>query len=220
MIELKNIVKIYDMKGIETKALNGVTLTVDDGELLAIMGPSGSGKSTLLNILGCMDTATSGEYILNGKNIEKMRKNEIHDVRKNEISFVFQNFALLNQYTVYENVQMNLVAKNISSKERKKIVMEKMEQLGIADLADKKPSRISGGQQQRVAIARALASGNNLILADEPTGALDRDTGNEIINLLKNINDDGKTVIIITHDENIANKCGRIVRIVDGKIAE
>lgn len=220
MIELKDVVKVYDTKGVKTEALKGISLCINDGEFVAIVGPSGSGKSTLLNILGCMDTVTSGEYILNGKNVESMNKNSIHNLRKNEISFVFQNFALLDQYTVLENAQMNLVAKNVPAKERKKIVMDILEQLKIADLAGKKPSRISGGQQQRVAIARALASGNNIILADEPTGAIDQKMGEEIMNLLRQINDTGKTVILITHDEKIAGMCDRIIRISDGRIVE
>ena len=221
MIELKNVCKVYKYGDEVTKAVNDVSLRIDDGEFIAIMGTSGSGKSTLLNIIGCMDIMDSGEYILNGIKINNKKVKELHEIRKNNISFVFQNFALLNHYTVYENVEVPLLAKRIGKKERQKIVKEKLEMLGIYNLKNKLPAKISGGQQQRCAIARALASDNNIILADEPTGALDKNTGLEIVNIIKEINRrNHKTVIIVTHDEKVASEADRIVRIEDGNIKD
>lgn len=221
MIELKNVCKVYKYGDEITKAVNNVSLRIDDGEFIAVMGSSGSGKSTLLNIIGCMDIMDSGEYILNGIEINNKKVKELHEIRKSNISFVFQNFALLNHYTVYENVEVPLLAKRIGKKEREKIVKEKLEMLGIYNLKNKLPAKISGGQQQRCAIARALASDNNIILADEPTGALDKNTGLEIVNIIKEINrQNHKTVIIVTHDEKVASEADRIVRIEDGNIKD
>lgn len=221
MIELKNACKVYRYGDEVTKAMDNISLTINEGEFIAVMGTSGSGKSTLLNVIGCMDTIDSGKYILNGMEIDNKKAKELHEVRKSNISFVFQNFALLNHYTVYENVEVPLLAKKIRKKEREKIVKEKLEMLGIYNLRNKLPIKISGGQQQRCAIARALASDNNIILADEPTGALDKNTGVEIINIIKDIHKKNhKTVIIVTHDEKIASEADRIVRIEDGKIKD
>lgn len=220
MIKLEEITKVYGSDECKTVALDGVSLTIEDGQMLAIMGASGSGKSTLLNIIGAMDTMTSGTYICNGVDVGKLNKRKIHDFRKKNISFVFQNFALMTNYTVYENVELPLLPKKTPAKERKRIVNEMLETMGIADLAKKYPTQISGGQQQRCAIARALASGNDIILADEPTGALDKKTGDDIMEAFIKLNDLGKTVIIITHDEKVAKKCKRIIRISDGKIYE
>lgn len=172
MIELKDACKVYRYGDEVTKAMDNISLTINDGEFIAIMGTSGSGKSTLLNVIGCMDVIDSGKYILNGMEINNKKAKELHEIRKNNISFVFQNFALLNHYTVYENVEVPLLAKRIGKKEREKIIKEKLEMMGIYNLRNKLPAKISGGQQQRCAIARALASDNNIILADEPTGAL------------------------------------------------
>lgn len=218
MIRTKNLTKIYKGETYETRALNNVNLTIEDGEFIAVMGPSGSGKSTLLNILGCMDTLTDGEYYLDGQEIHNLKLKELHKIRKEKISFVFQHFALMNNYSVYENVEMPLLAKNVNRFQRKKIVHEKLKLLGIDDLADKLPTQISGGQQQRTAIARALVSDNNIILADEPTGALDRKTGDELMKVLMEINASGKTIIIVTHDENVASRTKRIIKILDGEI--
>lgn len=218
MIKLENVTKIYGKDGSKTVALDGVDLEIKDGEMVAIMGPSGSGKSTMLNIIGAMDDLTEGKYFFGDEEVSSLRGNKLHEFRKNNISFVFQNFALMNNYTVFENVELPLLSKRLSSRKRKEIVNEKLKIMGIADLAKKYPTKISGGQQQRCAIARALASGNELILADEPTGALDRKTGEDIMEAFTKLNEMGKTVIIITHDEHVANKCQRIVHINDGKI--
>lgn len=177
MIRLNNVTKIYETQGIKTNALNGISLEIEDGEMIAVMGPSGSGKSTLLNIIGCMDTLTSGKYEYNECEVSALKQGQLNAFRKKHVSFVFQNFALMKDYTVYENVELPLLPRNISKKERKKIVNEKLELMGISELAKKFPTQISGGQQQRCAIARALVAENDIILADEPTGALDSKTG-------------------------------------------
>lgn len=220
MIELKDVCKTYKYGKEETKALDNINLTIKDGEFVAVIGNSGSGKSTLLNVIGCMDMMDSGSYILNGQEISGIKINKLHKVRKESISFVFQNFALLNHYTVFENVEVPLLAKKVKKSERKRIVKEKLELMGIYDLKSKLPTKISGGQQQRCAIARALASDNNIILADEPTGALDSKTGEEIMNVLKELNGMGKTVIIVTHNMDIAKQTDRILEMEDGRIRD
>ncbi len=220
MIKLENIVKIYDVNVENKRALDDVSLTVEDGEFVAIIGPSGSGKSTLLNIIGCMDSATEGTYELNGQNVTKMNAKQIQNTRRDNIGFVFQHFALMDYYTAYENIELPLLARNEKSKERKKLVTKTMEELGILGEINKVPGKMSGGQRQRVAIARALVTGCNILLADEPTGALDQNTGKEVLELLKEINSKGTTVIIVTHDMNIAKQANRIIEIVDGKIVE
>lgn len=218
IIKLKNASKIYSGTGYETRALDGVDLEINRGELVAIMGPSGSGKSTMLNIIGCMDELTGGEYYLDGNAVHKIGINSIYKLRKKYIGFVFQHFALMEQYTAYENIELPLLAANVPRKRRKELIHEQLEQLGIAELAGKRPGKMSGGQQQRVAIARALVTGCDIILADEPTGALDQATGSEVMELLKKINKQGKTVIIVTHDENIAKQTDRIINVCDGKV--
>lgn len=220
MIELKDVCKTYKYGKEETKALDNINLTIKDGEFVAVIGNSGSGKSTLLNVIGCMDLMDSGSYILNGQEISGIKINKLYKVRKESISFVFQNFALLNHYTVFENVEVPLLAKKVRKNERKRIVKEKLELMGIYDLKSKLPTKISGGQQQRCAIARALASDNNIILADEPTGALDSKTGEEIMNVLKELNGMGKTVIIVTHNMDIAKQTDRILEMEDGRIRD
>ena len=218
MIILENIIKDYSNKEQVTHALRGIDVTIQDGEFVAIVGTSGSGKSTLLNIIGAMDHATSGKYIFDGKEITSCNLKELHKFRKENISFVFQNFALMDKYTVYENVEMPLIARHI--RHRKSIVMDYLERMGIAELKNKIPSHLSGGQQQRCAIGRAMAADTPVLLADEPTGALDQNTSNEIMKCFEEINKNGKTVILITHDINIANRCKRIIHIEDGKIVE
>jgi putative ABC transport system ATP-binding protein len=218
MIKLENISKIYDIKVDNKKALDNVSLTIDNGEFVAIIGPSGSGKSTLLNILGCMDTATEGNYIVDDIKVSELNKSDMHDFRKKNIGFVFQHFALMDYYTAYENIELPLLANNIKRSQRKKLVNQQLIQLGIIDEKNKLPGKMSGGQQQRVAIARALVTNVNIILADEPTGALDQRTGEEVFEILKKINEQGKTIIIVTHDMKIAEKTNRIITIVDGKI--
>lgn len=220
MIILKNINKTYGNGGNATHALRDVSLEIAEGEMIAIMGTSGSGKSTLLNILGCMDQFDSGEYLYRDMEVHTLSNQQLHQFRKAHVGFVFQHFALMNQYTVYENVELPLSIQNIPKKERKEKVYEALTWMGIRDLARKMPSKISGGQQQRCAIARALASGNELILADEPTGALDVNTGNEIMNILEDLNKQGKTIVIVTHDPEIAARTQRVLHMEDGKIGE
>ena len=218
MIELKNVFKIYKTNEEELTALNDVSLTLERGEMVAVIGESGSGKSTLLNIIGCMDTLTKGSYKFNEIVVSDLKGEELSVFRKNHISFVFQTFSLLNNYTAEENVEVPLLAKRVPRNERKKIIMDALTKVGLAEIAKKNVSKLSGGQQQRVAIARDIASGNNVILADEPTGALDSKTSTEIMNLFESLNKEGMTIIIVTHDSKVAERCQRIVRISDGRI--
>ena len=218
MITLENVIKIYGEDYEKKIALNNICLEIKDGEFVAVTGPSGSGKSTLLNIIGCMDIPTKGRYYLDDTDITLKTKSQIEDIRKEKIGFVFQHFALMDYYTAYENIELPLIIKNIKRSERKRLVNEQLKLLGIEEVKDHIPSKMSGGQRQRVAIARALVSGCNILLADEPTGALDQATGREVMELLKEINKRGTTVIIVTHDINIANQTERIIEICDGKI--
>lgn len=218
MIKLDNIVKIYGINTEKKRALDGVSLEIADGELVSIIGLSGSGKSTLLNIIGCMDEATEGKYFLDDMEITSLSKSKIEDIRKDKIGFVFQHFALMDYYTAYENIELPLLIKNVKRAKRKKMVNEQLEAMGIEDVKNNIPAKMSGGQRQRVAIARALISGCSVLLADEPTGALDQATGREVLSLLKDINKRGTTVIIVTHDMNIATQTDRIIEICDGKI--
>ena len=218
MIRLENVIKIYGEDYEKKIALNNICLEIKDGEFVAVTGPSGSGKSTLLNIIGCMDIPTKGRYYLDDTDITLKTKSQIEDIRKEKIGFVFQHFALMDYYTAYENIELPLIIKNIKRSERKRLVNEQLKLLGIEEVKDHIPSKMSGGQRQRVAIARALVSGCNILLADDPTGALDQATGREVMELLKEINKRGTTVIIVTHDINIANQTERIIEICDGKI--
>lgn len=218
MIKLIHVKKDYTEGGVITNALKDINLEVKDGEFVAIMGASGSGKSTLLHILGGMDKLTSGEYYYNDEAVHDMSMGRLNIFRRDHVSFVFQNAALMKYYTVAENIEMPLLSMNVGKKERKKIIEEKMEVVGIAHLAKKLPIHISGGEQTRTAIARALAGDNELLLADEPTGALDQTTGKEIMEVFKKVHEMGKTIILITHDPNVAAYADRIIRIEDGKI--
>lgn len=218
MIKLEKITKEYNNGKNSTQALRGIDLTIEKGSFNAIVGTSGSGKSTLLNIIGGMDSVTTGDYYFNDELVSEYSFAKLHKFRKENISFVFQNFALMNKYTVYENVEMPLVARRM--KNRKKIVMDALDKMGIADMAKKYPTQLSGGQQQRCAIARALVSDTSILLADEPTGALDQNTSKEIMECFKNVHSMGKTIILITHDMNVAEQCGRIIRIEDGIIVD
>lgn len=220
MIKLLNVKKIYDNNSIPVSALNGISLEISDGDFVAIMGASGSGKTTLLNLIGGMDMVSAGEYYADELAIHSMNKNDIDSFRRDKIGFVFQNFALLRDYTVKENVEIPLRAKNVGKKDRNQMVSEILKKLGLSDYENSLPSSLSGGQQQRCAIARALVSGANIILADEPTGALDSVTGQEIMDLLKDINREGRTVIVVTHDEKLASQMNRIIYIKDGMIEE
>lgn len=220
LITLKDIKKIYSNRNNNTFALNGINLNIQQGELISIMGPSGSGKSTLLNVLGLIDTPTEGEYFFKGKSLKEIRKNKIHKTRNDMIGFVFQYFALLKDYTVLDNVVLPLTYRKLGHKERINKAKSYLEKVGLKEQVHKTPDELSGGQQQRVAIARALVGEPELILADEPTGNLDRRTGEEIINLLLQLNKEGKTIIVVTHDIEVAKKCNRIIELVDGKISQ
>lgn len=217
VIDIRNLTKIYGKGEAETKALDNVNLQVDKGELIAIVGPSGSGKSTLLNILGCLDKATAGEYKLDGIDIMKAGNAKLSVIRNEKIGFVFQNFNLLYDYNLIENVSLPLsYSKN--KKGMKDKAKKLLEDFGLKDHLEKTPDKLSGGQKQRVAIARAIIANPEIILADEPTGALDQKTGKQIIDKLIDINKTGTTVIIITHDMNVAKRCNRILKIEDGKL--
>lgn len=218
MIELVNIKKEYGKKSNIHQVLRNINLKIEKGELIGIMGRSGSGKTTLLNIIGCMDEITEGLYIYNGKKVNEFSKSKLEKFKKENISFVFQDFALMNDYTVYENVELPLIIKRLPKKKRKMIIMEQLKELEIEHLAYKYPNQISGGEKQRCAIARALVTNNELILADEPTGALDEKTGEKIMDILININKIGKTVVIVTHDKEIAKKCNRVIYLKDGVV--
>lgn len=217
IIELQNIGKTYGKGESATEALKDINLRIECGEFWSIMGPSGSGKSTLLNILGCMDIPTSGTYLLNGEIVNTLKNEQLSEVRNKTISFVFQHFALLNDYSVYDNIMLPLNCRKMSAGEKKKRVKYYMKRLGIEQLAKKHPTQISGGQQQRVAIARALVTEPEIILADEPTGALDQKTGAELMKLLQEINDEGKTIILVTYDAKVAGMAKKQLFIQDGK---
>ena len=214
MIKLYDVRKDYVNKEQVTHALRGVTIAIDRGEMIAIMGASGSGKSTLLNVIGGMDRATSGSYLFDGIEVLGIREKELEAFRRKNVSFVFQHFALMEKYSMHENVELSLRARNV--RDRKRVVMECLERMGIEELRDKLPGETSGGQQQRCAIARALAADTPLILADEPTGALDRDTGMKIMECFQRLNRERKTILIVTHDPLVAKSCNRIVKIEDG----
>ena len=219
LIEIKNIYKIYNEgKESEVRALDGVTLSIDRGEFVAIIGASGSGKSTLMNILGCLDVPTYGDYILNGTDVTDRTDRQLAHIRNKEIGFIFQGYNLIPALTAYENVELPLIYQGISVFQRKERVMAALERVGMADRFGHRPSERSGGQQQRVAIARAIATRPPIIMADEPTGALDSKTGKHVLEILHSLHEGGSTIILITHDNGIAATAHRIVRISDGHI--
>ncbi len=218
LVELKDIYKIYSDGDSEIRALDGVNLTVQKGEFVAIVGSSGSGKSTCMNIIGCLDIPTSGTYMLNGTDVSTMDEKSLAHIRNKEIGFIFQQYNLISKLSVIENVELPLLYKGIKREERRELALKALERVGLEDRADKYPAQLSGGQQQRVSIARALAGEPPVILADEPTGALDSKTGREVLDFLKKLNKEGTTVILITHDNSIADEIPRVVRIQDGKI--
>ena len=220
MIKVENIKKSFYLGGEEIKALDNVSINIKKGEYVAIVGPSGSGKSTLMNILGLLDEADSGNYILDGINISTAKEKELAKIRNNKIGFIFQSFNLLSKMTAIENVEVPLIYKGYKKNKCTKIGLELLEKVGLKGRENHLPSQLSGGQQQRVAIARALSCKPEIILADEPTGALDSKTGNDIMNLLEELNRKGQTIILITHDNNIAARAKRVVRISDGKLYE
>ena len=218
LISISNLRKIYQMGEIEVRALDGVDLEVEAGEYVAIMGPSGSGKSTLMNLIGCLDTPTSGEYILNGKRVSDLDDTELAEIRNHEIGFVFQTFNLLSRATALSNVELPLIYARISARERHRRAREALEKVGLGDRAKHQPNELSGGQRQRVAVARALVNEPSILLADEPTGNLDSRTSAEMMELFKELNAAGNTMIVVTHEEGIAAHARRVVRLLDGKI--
>jgi putative ABC transport system ATP-binding protein len=218
LIQAKDLMKVYKMDGEEVHALDGVSLEIAPGEYVAIMGPSGSGKSTLMNLLGCLDTPTSGSYILDGEEIAKLDDNGLARIRNRKIGFVFQTFNLLPRATSLHNVELPLVYSGVSGAERKKRAMAAMESVGLGTRALHRPNELSGGERQRVAVARALVTHPSLILADEPTGNLDSKTGKEIMALFGSLHAQGNTIILVTHDRTVAENARRIVMIRDGKI--
>ena len=218
VIQLNQITRYFTIGDVEVKALQGVNLNIARGEYVALMGPSGSGKSTLMNILGCLDTPTSGTYILNSNDVSNLSDNELAVIRNKEIGFVFQTFNLLGRSTALENVALPLVYAGVGKKERLERAAEVLKNVGLADRMDHKPNELSGGQRQRVAIARALINNPSIILADEPTGNLDTKTSYEIMQLLEDIHNKGNTIIVVTHEEDIARRAKRIVRMRDGVI--
>ncbi len=220
MLTLENVTKIYKGDLFETKALQDVSLKVNQGEFVAIMGESGSGKTTLLNIIGGMDVLSSGKYYLQDVPVHECKAEKLDKLRKQYISFIFQHFALMEEYNVFENIEAPLLARNVRKSVRKKMIKEWAEKLGIEELLDKYPSQISGGQKQRVAFARALVVDSPIILADEPTGALDEDNTKKVMDLFRSLHSDGKTIILITHDNKVADYAERIIEIRDGKVIQ
>ena len=218
LISISNLRKIYQMGEAEVRALDGVDLKVEAGEYVAIMGPSGSGKSTLMNLIGCLDTPTSGEYILNSKRVSDLDDTELAEIRNHEIGFVFQTFNLLSRATALSNVELPLIYARISARERHRRAREALEKVGLGDRAKHQPNELSGGQRQRVAMARALVNEPSILLADEPTGNLDSRTSAEMMELFKELNAAGNTMIVVTHEEDIAAHARRVVRLLDGKI--
>ena len=220
LIEIRNMRKIYNPGENEVRALDGVDLTIDEGEYVTIIGHSGSGKSTLMNMLGCLDVQTSGEYYLHGNDVGSMDDDELSDIRNREIGFIFQGFNLIPSLTARENVELPLIYRGVGKREREHLATESLKKVGLEKRMDHTPAEMSGGQQQRVAIARAIAQAPPVILADEPTGNLDSRSTLEIMEILKQLHREGRTVIIITHDDEIAAKADRIVEIRDGKIVK
>ncbi|NOY06083.1 MAG: ABC transporter ATP-binding protein [Chlorobi bacterium] len=219
LIHIENITKVYEMGMEKVHALRGISIDIHKNEYVAIMGPSGSGKSTLMNILGCLDTPTSGLYLFNGTNVGEMDDNELAEIRNKEIGFVFQTFNLLPRSTSLHNVELPLIYAGVSAAERRRKAQKAMESVGLGDRMTHKPNQLSGGQRQRVAIARALVNHPSIILADEPTGNLDSKTGEEIMQLFSELHDEGHTIILVTHEEYIAEHAHRIIRLFDGGIA-
>ena len=218
LIQMTDIRKEYKMGDEIVYANDGVTLDIDKGEFVAIVGKSGSGKSTLMNIIGALDVPTSGKYLLGGKDVGKLSDNQLADIRNKMIGFVFQQYNLLPRMNLLENVELPLLYAHVSNHEREKRAMEALEKVGLAEKAKQMPNQLAGGQQQRVSIARALAANPSLILADEPTGALDSKTSRQVLDFFKKIHEEGNTVIMITHDNSIAIEAKRVIRIADGKI--
>ena len=221
LVELRDVYKIYG-EGLESevRALDGVSLTIEKGEFVAFVGQSGSGKSTMMNVLGCLDVPTRGDYFLDGTDVRDLTDKELSRIRNKQIGFIFQQYNLIQSLSVLENVELPLIYQGLDSIDRREMAMEALERVGLAERYRHKPTQMSGGQQQRVAIARAIATKPPIIMADEPTGALDSRTGLEVLSFLQQLNKEGSTVILITHDNGIAATARRIVRLADGKIVE
>ena len=220
LLMMRDIVKSYESGGEEQIVLDNVNFSVQEGEFVSILGPSGSGKSTMMNIIGCLDVPTSGEYFLNGREIENLDEVTLAKIRNQEIGFIFQSFQLLPRSTICENVELPLMYAKVHAKERRERAIEILTRMGLGEKIDYYPNQLSGGQQQRVAICRAVITQPSILLADEPTGALDQKTGKQVMELFKELNDEGRTIIMITHDANIAKHAHRIVKILDGKLSE
>ncbi|MFC5700092.1 ABC transporter ATP-binding protein [Cohnella faecalis] len=220
LIQITNLSKQYRMGGELVKALDDVSLTVYPGDFLAIVGPSGSGKSTLMNVVGCLDSPTSGDYWLDGEEVSRLKENKLADIRNKKIGFIFQGFNLLNKLSAIENVELPLIYRGIPAKARRELAAAALVKVGLDGRMDHRPSELSGGQQQRVAIARALAGNPPILLADEPTGALDTKTGKEVMGFIRELNGLGHTIVLITHDPGISLQAKRVVRIQDGRLSE
>jgi putative ABC transport system ATP-binding protein len=218
VIEMQAIRKTYDTGKVKVEALKGIDLVVQPGEFLAVVGPSGSGKSTLMNLIGCLDTATEGSYRLSGENVAGLSRDDLADVRNRRVGFVFQNFNLLPQISAFENVEMPLLFGGVPPKKRRERAAELLARVGLSDRAEHKPTELSGGQMQRVAIARALAMEPDILLADEPTGNLDTSSGSDVMSIFSELSQQGRTLVVITHDLSLAKRAGRIVEVRDGRV--
>ena len=218
LIQLIDIYKIYQMGDTEVRANDGVNLTIYEGEFVAIVGKSGSGKSTIMNIIGALDVPTEGQYILKGNDVSKMKDDQLAAIRNKTIGFIFQQYNLLTRQTILENVELPLLYAGVGKQERQRLALEALDRVGLKDKWKNLPNQLSGGQQQRSAVARALAGNPSLILADEPTGALDSKTSRELLDFLKKLNEEGNTIVLITHDQSIAQEANRVVTLKDGKI--
>ena len=218
LIEVKNVYKIYNPGENEVRALDGISVTIDHGEFVAIVGHSGSGKSTFMNMLGCLDTPTSGDYYLDGVNVAGMTDDELSDIRNKQIGFIFQGFNLIPSLTAQETVELPLVYRGMPAEQRRQLAEEALTRVGMEHRMNHRPSELSGGQQQRVAIARAIAARPPIIMADEPTGNLDTRSGEDVMKILHELNEEGRTIVLITHDNDIARQATRAIRIIDGKV--